>query len=272
MALGEAALTGAPVVCTDVGASLRVFIDPSSGKRYGSLVAPNDVVSLARGQVSMLALLEEFSEFAGDEEGRHAKLPSNPTKAEVQQIQKRMYEKSGQLRALGMLSRSLVIKSFSPERYLREHEQMLWIGKYQSGSYRARVNAQDPADSRGHSTYSTAKSMFPGSSNVSTFRDSSNVSTLRDSSNVSTLRDSTVKPFRNSSAMSSLRNVSGPWNELMLPDGTGKSVRDSSAKSSLRHVSGAWNGLMLRDGRGKSVRDSSAMSLLRNVSGAADEV
>jgi Glycosyl transferases group 1 len=223
LALGEAALTGAPVVCTDVGASLRVFIDPSSGKRYGSLVAPNDVVSLARGQVSMLALLEEFSEFAGDEEGYHPKLPPNPTKEEVQQIQKRMYEKSEQRRALGMLSRSLVIKSFSPERYLREHEQMLWIGKYQSKSYRARFNAQNSTDSSGNSTYSTVKSTlrgssvmstFPDSSGISTLRDSSGMSTLRDSSCISMLRDGTGKSFRDSSAMSSLRNVSGPLNEV----------------------------------------------------------
>jgi hypothetical protein len=185
LALGEAALTGAPVVCTDVGASLRVFQDPSNGKRYGSVVAPNDVVSLARGQVSMLALLEEFSEFAGDEEGYHAKLPPNPTKEEVQQIQKRIYEKTDQRRALGMLSRSLVLNSFSPERYLREHEQMLWIGKYQSKSYRDRVNKHNSNNFSGNST-------LPAYSGVSTFR------------------EGTGKSFQDSSAMSSLRNFGEP--------------------------------------------------------------
>jgi glycosyltransferase involved in cell wall biosynthesis len=34
LALGEAALTGAPVVCTDVGASLRVLTDPDTGVCY----------------------------------------------------------------------------------------------------------------------------------------------------------------------------------------------------------------------------------------------
>jgi hypothetical protein len=44
-------------------------------------------------------------------------------------ITKRMYEKVEQRKALGMRSREIVQKSFGGERYLREHEQMLWIGK-----------------------------------------------------------------------------------------------------------------------------------------------
>jgi hypothetical protein len=40
-----------------------------------------------------------------------------------------MYEKTEQRRKLGMMARSIVQKSFGGERYLREHEQMLWIGK-----------------------------------------------------------------------------------------------------------------------------------------------
>ncbi|RLM00592.1 hypothetical protein CFD26_102102 [Aspergillus turcosus] len=40
-----------------------------------------------------------------------------------------MYEKSEHRRKLGMMTRNIVQKSFSGDRYLREHEQMLWIGK-----------------------------------------------------------------------------------------------------------------------------------------------
>ena len=51
-----------------------------------------------------------------------------------------MYAKVEQRRKLGMLGRENVLKNFSSDRYLREHEQMLWIGKYRSGTYRARTS------------------------------------------------------------------------------------------------------------------------------------
>jgi hypothetical protein len=50
-----------------------------------------------------------------------------------------MYEKTPQRRALGLQLRKIVQKLFSGDRYLREHEQMLWIGKYQNESKRLRV-------------------------------------------------------------------------------------------------------------------------------------
>jgi glycosyltransferase involved in cell wall biosynthesis len=59
LALGEATLTGAPVVCTDVGASLRVLTDPDTGDCFSSVVAPNDARNLARAQINFLALLDE---------------------------------------------------------------------------------------------------------------------------------------------------------------------------------------------------------------------
>lgn len=130
LALGEAALTGAPVVCTDVGASLRVLTDPDDNKRYSAVVAPNDPYALARAQISLLAMIGEWAKYAEDEPGFQVPvLPHNPTKADVEVITKRMYEKTPQRRKLGMMARSIVQKSFSGERYLREHEQMLWIGK-----------------------------------------------------------------------------------------------------------------------------------------------
>jgi hypothetical protein len=130
LALGEAALTGAPVVCTDVGASLRVLTDPDDGKRYSEVVAPNDAYGLARAQINILAMLDEWAQYAEDEPGKPAPiLPHKPTPKDVEIITRRMYEKSEQRRKLGMMARSIVQKSFGGERYLREHEQMLWIGK-----------------------------------------------------------------------------------------------------------------------------------------------
>ncbi|KAL4882776.1 hypothetical protein BJY04DRAFT_186007 [Aspergillus karnatakaensis] len=130
LALGEAALTGAPVVCTDVGASLRVLSDPDDFSRFSAVVAPNDALALAKAQISMLALLGEWSQYAEDAPGTEVPiLSSSPTPEEVAAITARMYEKSNQRRKLGMMSRKIVQKSFSGDRYLREHEQMLWIGK-----------------------------------------------------------------------------------------------------------------------------------------------
>lgn len=130
LALGEAALTGAPVVCTDVGASLRVLTDPDNGKRYSEVVAPNDAYGLARAQINLLAMLDEWAQFAEDPADKPAPvLPHKPTPKDVEIITRRMYEKSEQRRKLGMMARAIVQKSFGGERYLREHEQMLWIGK-----------------------------------------------------------------------------------------------------------------------------------------------
>jgi hypothetical protein len=130
LALGEAALTGAPVVCTDVGASLRVLSDPDDFSRFSAVVAPNDAQALARAQIEMLAMLGEWSKFAEDTNTDAVPiLSSDPTAEDVTMITRRMYEKSEQRRKLGMMTRKIVQKSFSGDRYLREHEQMLWVGK-----------------------------------------------------------------------------------------------------------------------------------------------
>ena len=134
LALGEAALTGAPIVCTDVGASLRVLTDPDDGKRYSAVVAPNDVRSLARAQIQLLGMIGEWAQYAGDS-GPAPVLPASPTPEDVQAITRRMYEKKSHLRNLGMMAREIVQKSFSGDRYLREHEQMLWIGQQRSRAY-----------------------------------------------------------------------------------------------------------------------------------------
>lgn len=133
LALGEAALTGAPIVCTDVGASLRVLTDPDDGACYSEVVGPNDALSMARAQIKLLALLEEWAAYADNtglsHEASDSSFPENPTPQDVNRITRRIYEQSSALRRLGMRTRKIVEKSFNGSRYLREHEQMLWIGK-----------------------------------------------------------------------------------------------------------------------------------------------
>ncbi|KAL1872609.1 hypothetical protein Plec18167_006727 [Paecilomyces lecythidis] len=147
LALGEAALTGAPVVCTDVGASLRVLSDPDDFSRFSAVVAPNDAQALARAQISMLAMLGEWSQYADDKEPAPS-LSSSPRPEDVAIITRRMYDKREQRRKLGMMTRGIVQKSFSGDRYLREHEQMLWIGKsLKSTTAYANSKSIDPVDS-----------------------------------------------------------------------------------------------------------------------------
>lgn len=147
LALGEAALTGAPVVCTDVGASLRVLTNPENNERFSEIVAPNDPLSLARAQINLLALLDQWTKYADDPEDQPAPtLPINPTTSDVERITQRMYDKSEQRRALGMMARKIVQQSFSGERYLREHEQMLWVGKAKSDAYGRPVALELPSE------------------------------------------------------------------------------------------------------------------------------
>ncbi|RAL10682.1 glycosyltransferase family 4 protein [Aspergillus homomorphus CBS 101889] len=150
LAMGEAALTGAPVVCTDVGASFCVVVNRETGKRFSEVVPPNDAYSLASAQIRVMALLGEWSQFAEDPEGLvPPTLGLRPSPEEVQEISKRMYEKQEQRRKFGMQGRDNVLASFSSHRYLREHEQMMWLGKYQSLSY----FAHGPASSSGSSGF-----------------------------------------------------------------------------------------------------------------------
>ncbi|KAH8674812.1 hypothetical protein BGZ60DRAFT_448441 [Tricladium varicosporioides] len=133
LALGEAALTGAPVVCTDVGASLRVLTDAVDGSCFSAIVAPNDALAMARAQIKILALLDEFATYSdpslSTEETQDYSFPATLTQQDIERIAKRMYEQAPARRKLGMRTREIVQKSFCGDRYLREHEQMLWVGK-----------------------------------------------------------------------------------------------------------------------------------------------
>ncbi|KAJ9653869.1 hypothetical protein H2201_009089 [Coniosporium apollinis] len=75
-------------------------------------------------------MLDEWAPYAEDEPGTPVPvLPVKPTREDVERITKRMYDKTEHRRKLGMMARDIVQRSFSGERYLREHEQMLWVGK-----------------------------------------------------------------------------------------------------------------------------------------------
>ncbi|KID95494.1 glycosyl transferase, group 1 family protein, partial [Metarhizium majus ARSEF 297] len=141
LAMGEAALTGVPVVCTDVGASYCVVTDRATGDRFSEVVPPNDSESLARAQISVMGLLGRWAEYADDPPGSEVPVLGYPmpTPEQVEQISKRIYAKTEQRRALGMRGRQNVLNNFSSERYLREHEQMLWVGKYRSQAHRSRM-------------------------------------------------------------------------------------------------------------------------------------
>ncbi|TWU71439.1 hypothetical protein ED733_002723 [Metarhizium rileyi] len=143
LAMGEAALTGVPVVCTDVGASYCVVTDRTTGDRFSEVVPPNDSESLARAQISVMGLLGRWARYANDLPGSEVPVLGYPMPSpeQVQQISNRIYAKTEQRRALGMRGRQNVLNNFSSERYLREHEQMLWIGKYRSKAHRSRVDA-----------------------------------------------------------------------------------------------------------------------------------
>jgi glycosyltransferase involved in cell wall biosynthesis len=158
LAMGEAALTGVPVVCTDVGASYCVVTDRTTGDQFSEVVPPNDCESLARAQINILALLGKWASHAEDAPGVLPPALSypNPTTEEVKAISQRMYDKKDQRRKLGMMGRENVLKNFSADRYLREHEQMLWIGKYRSPNYRAALRAHNATMGDGPSANNSA--------------------------------------------------------------------------------------------------------------------
>jgi hypothetical protein len=136
LAIGEAVLTGAPIVCTDVGATFQVLTDPGGPKkRYDTVIAPNDPRAVARAQISLLGVMDEREEL-GEDGVVPGPLPEKFTEEYVARITQRMYDNIPQCRKLGFQLRKIVQKSFSSNQYLREHEQMLWIGKCKSEALR----------------------------------------------------------------------------------------------------------------------------------------
>jgi len=137
LAIGEAALSGIPIVATEVGATALVLTDPDDpNKRYGEVVPPNDPEALARAQLSILAMLGPWAQYTTDDVPPPP-LPDIFSTLDVQWITKRMYEKTADRQALGLKLRDVVLRSFHGSRYLREHEQMYWIQRKWAESRRA---------------------------------------------------------------------------------------------------------------------------------------
>lgn len=127
LAIAEAALTGIPIVATEVGGTSLVLTDPDNKScRYGEVVPPNDAMSLARAQLNLLAMLGYWQQYTRDV-SRELKLPDEFTAEDVEWITKRMYEKSEDRRKLGLMCRRVVLRGFHGTRYLREHEQQYFI-------------------------------------------------------------------------------------------------------------------------------------------------
>ena len=129
LAIGEAALAGVPVVATEVGSTALVMTDPDDPtQRYGEVVPPNDPVALARAQLSILAMVGPWARFTPDAKSKNPPtLPYDIGPDEVEWLTKRVYEHQQDRRNLGLLCRSVVLRAFHGDRYLREHEQMYWI-------------------------------------------------------------------------------------------------------------------------------------------------
>jgi len=137
LAIGEAALSGIPIVATEVGATALVLTDPDDpSKRYGEVVPPNDPEALARAQLSILAMLGPWAQYTHDDVPPPP-LPDTFSAIDVQWITKRMYDKTADRQALGLKLRDVVLRSFHGTRYLREHEQMYWIQRKWAESRRA---------------------------------------------------------------------------------------------------------------------------------------
>jgi glycosyltransferase involved in cell wall biosynthesis len=132
LAIGEAALTGVPIVATEVGGTALLLTDPDEKScKYGEVVPPNDSVALARAQLNLLAMVGHWAKYTSDVEPTSI-LPDVMTPRDVEWITKRMYEKSDDRHQLGLRCRGVVLRSFHGGRYLREHEQMYWIQWHRS--------------------------------------------------------------------------------------------------------------------------------------------
>ncbi|KAF3911696.1 hypothetical protein AA313_de0203910 [Arthrobotrys entomopaga] len=132
LAIGEAALSGIPIVATEVGATAQVLTDPDDPDiRYGEVVPPNDPIALARAQLSILAMLGPWAKYTTDAV-QPPPLPETFTDEDRDWITKRMNEKAEDRRKLGLRLRDVVLRSFHGDRYLREHEQMYWAQSFRS--------------------------------------------------------------------------------------------------------------------------------------------
>lgn len=118
LAIGEAALSGVPIVATEVGATAQVLTDADDPSiLYGEVVPPNDPVALARAQLSLLAMLGPWTKYTQDDTPPPP-LPSVFTARDVEWITQRMYDKAADRKKLGLRLRDVVQRKFNGDRYL----------------------------------------------------------------------------------------------------------------------------------------------------------
>eukprot|EP00127_Corallochytrium_limacisporum_P003734 Clim_evm66s152 gene=Clim_evmTU66s152 len=137
LALGEAGLCGLPVVCTDVGGSREVLSDTIPGQRldpmktYGRVVPPASSSDLAKGIMEVMGMTDDLENIVDRSavrltlesfRGKPAKLLERMMDPEVRQKR----------RALGLRLRARVFRVFGIHRYLREHEQLMWVAAMNS--------------------------------------------------------------------------------------------------------------------------------------------
>jgi len=125
LAIAEAALSGIPIVATEVGVTALVLTDPDDQKtRFGEVVPPNDPTSLARAQIQLLSMMGPWTKYT---DGGAKELPHEFSEADIKSITQRMYDKMEDRKKLGLKCRDVVLRNFHGSRYLREHEQMYWV-------------------------------------------------------------------------------------------------------------------------------------------------
>lgn len=108
----------------------QVYADPDAFATISSSVSSNYIDSVSGSGAAGLRQPSSVGQILTN-------LPETPTKEEVEVITRRMYEQTAARRRLGLRASAIVKKSFSGERYLREHEQMLWVGKAKKDMRRA---------------------------------------------------------------------------------------------------------------------------------------
>eukprot|EP01134_Creolimax_fragrantissima_P007686 CFRG7686T1 len=138
LAIGEAGLTGLPVVCTDVGGSREVLSDTIPGDpidpliTYGRIVAPRAPADLARAQLEIMGLLNGVERIVDPDFKKNDVLLDDISDDHSKLLGRLMDPQvKAKRRRLGLLLRSRVFRVFPISRYLREHEQQLWISALQ---------------------------------------------------------------------------------------------------------------------------------------------
>jgi outer membrane biosynthesis protein TonB len=137
LAIGEAGLCGLPVVCTDVGGSREVLSDTVPGHAidpmitYGRIVPPRSPADLAVAQLEVMGLLNGVEKIVDATCYTTVTLDSlaHDPKALLARMMDPVIKKKR--RRLGLMLRVRTFRVFPIARYLREHEQQLWIGALQ---------------------------------------------------------------------------------------------------------------------------------------------